>query len=177
MKIQQVKSNHSFEAKKHFLNQNQMADVKTLLTKMNKESVYSNTDNLFFASTITKKLCVGKDVEFIDDRFLKRPVSEDKQMVAQTLFTIGKTELVIDNKSGEIVDYNKPFFKTWKNIMNQISHYLNLLKENYDNPEVVKPIKFTTKGMTEYGFSLYQKALNEVEQEYLKKRGKKSWSD
>ena len=61
--------------------------------------------------------------------------------------------------------------------MNQISHYLNLLKENYDNPEVVKPIKFTTKGMTEYGFSLYQKALNEVEQEYLKKRGKKSWSD
>ena len=177
MRIQQIQPNTSFEAKHRFLNKNQMADIKTLLTKMNEESVYSQTDNIFFASNITKKLCIGKDIEFIDDRMLTKPIPKDKQMFAQTLFTIGKTELVIDNKTGEILDYNKPFFKTWKNIMNQISHYLKMFNENYENPEIVKPVKFSINGMTEYGLSLYRKALKEVEQEYLKKRGKKSWSD
>ena len=61
--------------------------------------------------------------------------------------------------------------------MNQISHYLKMFNENYENPEIVKPVKFSINGMTEYGLSLYRKALKEVEQEYLKKRGKKSWSD
>lgn len=177
MKIQQIQPNTSFEAKQRFLNKNQMADVKTLLTKMNSEAVCYKSDDIFFSSTIAKKLCIGKDVEFIDDRGLRKPVSEDKQMVKQTLFTIGKTELVIDNESGEILDYNKPFFKTWKSIMNQISHYLKMLKENYENPDVVKVVDISINGMTEYGYSLYKKALAEVEKEYLKKRGKKSWSD
>lgn len=177
MKVQQIQPNTSFEAKRRFLNKNQMADVKTLLTKMNSEASYSQTDNIFFSSTIAKKLCIGKDVEFIDDRGFKKTVDKDKQMVKQTLFTIGKTELVIDNETGEILDYSKPFFKTWKSIMNQISHYLKMFKENYENPDVVKVVDFSINGMTEYGFSLYKKALAEVEKEYLKKRGKKSWSD
>ena len=154
-----------------------MTDVKTLLTRMNSEAKYYTIDNLFFSSTVTKKLCIGKDIEFIDDRGLRRPVSKNNQMVKQTLFTIGKTELVIDNKTGEILDYNKPFFKSWKNIMKQISHYLKIFKENYENPDIVEVVDLSVNGMTSHGFSLYKKALAEVEKEYLKKRGKKSWSD
>ena len=61
--------------------------------------------------------------------------------------------------------------------MNQISHFMKMLKENYENPAVVKVVDISINGMTEYGYSLYKKALAEVEKEYLKKRGKKSWSD
>ena len=177
MKVQNVQSNIDFCAKRRFLNEKQMADVKTLLTKMNSNTVYYKSDDIFFSSIFAKKLCIGKDVEFIDGRNLYKPLSEDKQMTKQTLFTIGKTELVIDNKTGEIIDYSKPFFKTWNSIMKQISKYLSMFKENYENPKIVEIETLSINGMTDYGYALYKKALKEVENKYLKKQGKKSWSN
>ena len=81
-----------------------------------------------------------EEIEFLIDS-LMNGTATDYQLAAwlMAVYFKGMTDLETSFlteamiKSGEIVDYNKPFFKTWKNIMNQISHYLNLLKENYDN--------------------------------------------
>ena len=64
--------------------------------------------------------------------------------------------MVINNDTGEIIDYYKPFFTTWKSIMKKIDKYVQFFKENFDNRELVKERKLTTSGFTEEGYKKFQ---------------------
>ena len=81
-----------------------------------------------------------KLAELIDGRDNYNKLSEAKEMFGTTFLTIGKMELLINNKSGEIIAYSKPFLKTWNNILKNIRstlldfnscYYTTFVKKNY----------------------------------------------
>lgn len=83
-------------------------------------------------------------------------------MTKETLFTIGKTELVIDNKTGQIIDYYKPFLTRWGKIMKKIDKYLGIFKENFNNPDIVKKKRISIQGFTQAGVEIMQKIYKNI---------------
>ncbi len=155
MKVQQTTQTQF--AGKHYLNPNQMKGIKNLLTRMNAETVTNRTET-WFSSTITKELSYKKNkIRFIDGRMIFDKVADNEQMQRETLFTLGKTELVINNKTGEIIDWEKPLLTGWNRIMKKIDNSLKTLNEQYDNSAVVKKKKISFEGFTKKGIEILEK--------------------
>lgn len=160
MKIQQIQSNINFESnKRRYIGSESHQQLEQILTKMNSETIYKSND-YSFESTRTKRLSLvnhtGK-AELIDSRTKIGKIPTKKQMQGNTLLTIGKTELVIDNKSGEIIDYYKPFFTCWKNVIKKIQTTLGVINSSYNNSNIVKKHKLTISGFTPKGFEVLSK--------------------
>ncbi len=156
MKVQSI-NQVNFESKKRFLNQEQMESLENVLTRMNNETKLHQNDT-WFTSTVTKELSYNENkIRLIDDRMLFKKIADNKQMQKETLFTLGKTQLVINNKSGEIIDWNKSFFISWKKIMKNISDSLKIFVENFDNSNIVKKKKMTFEGFTPKGWEIINK--------------------
>ena len=151
MKVQNIQSNN-FESKQRFITSKMKEDIKYLLTKMNSEVKESGNEN-YFKSTFTKSLKYKDEAEFIDGRVFVGRVPSDKQMQKESLITMGKTQLVISNLTGEIVDYKKPFFKTWSSVMKQLDHFLTLFRVNYNYSNRVTKKRLTMQGFTEKGWN------------------------
>ena len=139
-------------------------NMKKVITRMNKESRYANNEYSFEADVL-KKLSAGNKgnganmrskAELIDGRCLLKNVADNEQMQKETLFNLGKTQLVIDNKTGRIIDYYKPFFKSWKKIFKDLDKYLNIFAQNFDNKEVVKQHRLSFSGFTKAGYEKIQ---------------------
>ena len=129
-------------------------NMKKVITRMNKESRYANNEYSFDADVL-KKLSAGNKrnrAELIDGRCLLKNVADNEQMQKETLFNLGKTQLVIDNKTGRIIDYYKPFFKSWKKIFKELDKYLNIFAQNFDNHDVVKQHRRSFSGFTKAGY-------------------------
>ena len=160
MKVQSIQSNN-FESKKRFITPKMKEDIKYLLTKMNSEVVESGNEN-YFKSTFTKSLKYKDEAEFIDGRIFVGRVPNDKQMQRESLVTIGKTQLVIDNSTGEIIDYKKPFFKTWSSVMEQLDHFLTFFRVNYNYANRVTKKRLTMQGFTQKGWEKMCKLMGQA---------------
>ena len=84
-------------------------------------------------------------------------------MQKESLITIGKTQLVIDNSTGEIIDYKKPFFKTWSSIMKQLDHFLTVFRVNYNYSGRVEKKRLTMPGCTEKGWEKMCRLTRQVQ--------------
>jgi len=156
MQVQRIQSN-KFEAKQRFVSQELKNDMKYLIDKMNEETTYNNNGNCF-KTTIFKEICDRKEkASFQDGRMYLGFKFDKKDLKGDILFTMGKTELVIDNQSGEIKDYYKPFFTSWSSIMKKMSKYVNFFKENFDNENLVKHRKLSVPGFTKKGWENFEK--------------------
>ncbi len=150
MQVHNIQST-SFQGKtRRFVTPEVKEGIRELLTKMNSETDYK-TNKYVFKSEFTKSLKYGDKAEFIDGRLYLTKFPKSEQMQKETLFTIGKTQLVIDNKTGEIIKFVKPFFTTWKKIMKNVDEYVNLFKQNYDNSNVITKKRLSMQGFTEEG--------------------------
>lgn len=161
MKVQQIQPNINFESnKRRYIGSESHQQLEQILTKMNSETIYKSND-YSFESTRTKRLVLmnntAKKAELIDTRSKLDKIPTENQMQGNTLLTIGKTELVIDNKSGEIIDYYKPFFTCWKNVLKKIQTTLGALNSSYNNSNIVKKHKLTVEGFTKKGFEVLSK--------------------
>ena len=161
MKIQQIQSNINFERNnKHYINAESYKQLEQILHQMDNETVYKSNE-YSFQSTKTTRLSLmdnkTKKAELIDTRNKLDKIPTEKQMQGNTLLTIGKTELVIDNKSGEIIDYYKPFFTCWKNVLKKIQTTLGAINSSYNNSNIVKKHKLTVEGFTKKGFEVLSK--------------------
>ena len=162
MKVQQVQPNINFEAKKpRYIDYESREQLTQILRKMDKETVYKSND-YSFESTKTTRLNLyeyGENktiAELIDTRKNLKKLPEGKDMFNETLLTIGETELVIDNKSGKIIDWHKPFFSTWRGIMKKINTVLIMINASYHNPSCVKKHRFSVEGFTKKGAEILQ---------------------
>ena len=156
MQIHKVQPN-TFEAKQRFVSQEIRADMKYLLERMNEGTTYSDNGN-WFKTTIFKEISDKKgNIRFQDGRIYIGNKINKKDLKGDILLTIGKTELVIDNQSGEIKDFYKPFFTTWNYIMKKINKSVEFFKENFDNEDLVKHKKLSMQGFTEKGHKEYEK--------------------
>ena len=162
MKIQQVQTNTTFNANKTTkrLDYESYEQLEQILTKMDKETLYKQ-DEYSFESTRTKRLSLydhkNREIaELIDSRQNLVPIKNRNQMFDNTCLTIGKVELVIENKTGKITDYYKPFLKTWNSIMKKIGETL-LDFNNGFYTSMVQKHRYTTKGLYPKGKELAKK--------------------
>jgi len=157
MNIQPIQSNLTFEAKKRrFISLESHEQLKDILQKMNNEAKYKSTENQFETSFIAR-LSLKKqknNVELCDTRLFMKKMPEKRQLEKQTLLTIGKSELVINNKSGEITEYKKPFFTTWRSIMKKINSCLLLFNNDYHKPEAINKTRVSLSGFTKKGLEI-----------------------
>ena len=72
---------------------------------------------------------------------------------------MGKFKLVIDNKSGEIVSNNKPFYKTWSSLMKKLGEALSMFNVHYNDVNVVKKSRMGIEGFTQKVFEKLQQYL------------------
>jgi len=135
--------------------------LKNILTKMNAKAKYIDNGKNFEYTTVTKlKLhYYGKDNAILTDkRFLMRKATDDEQMErGVTRIDMGKTHLTIDNNSGEILMYKKPFFKTWSKVMSQLHDVINTFDSFYTLDRIVEKVKFSIHGLTEKGIEQLNK--------------------
>lgn len=108
----------------------------------------SNDTN--YKSSFLKELKVD-DFTLIDGRSFLKQVPQNEQLQHQTLIEVGKTQLVINNKDGEIIDNNKSVFISWNKILEKVSNYLKLILENFEKTALIKRIRLNSAGLTEKG--------------------------
>ncbi len=161
MQVQTIQSTN-FESKQRFITPDMHENIKLLLNKMNESSTY-NSNGYYFRANIFKEISTkNHKVKFRDGRmFLENKINQ-KEIDGETLFTIGRTELVISNKTGEIIDYYKPLFSTWKNIIKNIGKYLEFFKNNFDNMELVEHKSLPIQGLTEKGLKKFRQLTEGV---------------
>lgn len=145
----------SFSAKQRFLNKQQLSDMRTILQKMNKETV-TETKEFTFSSNILAKVKSGKS-SLYDNRLLLGPT---EKMEGTTILEIGKTSMEIDIKTGEVLKNDKPFYKSWKNVMKNVSDFFTTVKENFSNNEQVQKVFIGVKGLTQKGAEVIDRAMN-----------------
>ena len=156
MKVNNIQST-SFDSKQRFITPEMKKDVTFLLDKMNEKTTYTSNGD-FFRTSIFKAISDKKgNVQFQDGRIYFGDKLERKDLKGEVLFTIGKTELVIDNQTGEIIDYYKPFYTTWNRVMKKIGTHLKFFITNFDSNELVKHKTLHMPGLTEKGWEKFEK--------------------
>lgn len=134
--------------------------LRNILTAMNSEAKYIDNGKSFENTTVTKlRLHYGKDnASLTDKRFLTEKAPDNEQMKrGVTRVDMGKTHLVIDNNSGEILMCKKPFFKTWSKVMSQLRDTIYTFDSFYTMDKVVEKVKFSIHGLTEKGLEQLNK--------------------
>lgn len=148
----------AFGAKQRFLNTNQYNSMKLLLTRMNAETQTYYFNKTRFSTTITKELYNPKEkTRLIDNRMIFDIVPYDKQMVRNTILSFNKTEVVIDNKTGEITDCRKSIFTPWRSIMKKIDASLQNFNDYFQNGSIVVKKQLTFDGFTKKGLEILEK--------------------
>ena len=164
MKIQQVQSNINFEAKKRrFIDLESHEQLVQILRKMDKDTVCKVNGATFESTKTTRVDLLGnrheKKAELLDMRGNFRKLDEGRDVFKESLLTIGETQVTIDNKTGEIKAWKKPFFSTWKNIMKNIRDTLIEINAMFHYPDYVKKHRFSIEGFTKKGYETVQKIL------------------
>ena len=156
MRVNSIQSTN-FQSKQRFVSPKTKENINFLIGKMREETAYK-TDGYHSVSTIFKEISdKNKTVKFMDGLVYVGDKLKRKTMKGgETLFKLGKTELVIDNNSGEVIDYYKPFYKTWKGIMKKVDKYVNFFKENFDNEDLVNKRYLNMSGFTVDRFKRFQ---------------------
>jgi len=149
--------NIPFEQKR-YIDKKTYEQLRKLLPKINKQTTYVEND-FNYKSSFLKELHVD-DFTLIDGRTLLKQVPKDEQIQKETLIKFGKTQLVIDNKSGEIIDYYKPILKSWNTVLKTVSKNIEFIFNHFDNTNMVKRTMLNSNGLTEKGL-IKQKKLNE----------------
>ena len=162
MKVQPIQTNLNFEAKKRFIDLESQEQLTQILRKMDNETEYKENDFTFSHSKTTRLELFNHDknqklAELVDARRNLKKLPEGKDMFGTTSLTIGKVQLAIDNKSGEILAWWKPFFSTWGGIMKKINEVLVTINATYHNTWQVKKHKFGIEGFTQKGAEILEK--------------------
>lgn len=163
MKVQQIQPNLNFEAKqKRFIDPDSHYYLEKLLRTMDDETVYKSNEYSFESSRVNRlTLCDKKHscdkAELIDTRRFLDKVPEKNTLDKETLITIGETQLVIKNSNGEIIDYYKPFLKSWKKVIKQAGETIKAFLNLYHTPEMVMKHEFSVKSFTKKGFEVLEK--------------------
>ena len=118
---------------------------------MNDEGI-SDKGEYYFQSTLIKGLKYKDDFKLIDGRINVGKIKQKDQMKKETHVFFDNIKLIIDNVTGEIKDFKKPFFTRWKKIMQTLDEYLVKMNDNYENADIVKKKRISVAGFTQKGF-------------------------
>ena len=163
MRVQQVQPNLNFEAKRRYIDIDSLKNLRHILREMDKDTVYQEHDGTFESTKTTRieyfDRYKEKQAELIDLRGNLKKLDEGRDMYQETVLKVGKTQVSIDNRTGEIKSWEKPFFSTWSGIMKKISFALIDFDVFYNNASRVKKHRFSIEGFTKKGYETLQKIL------------------
>lgn len=160
MIIQQVQSN-SFEAKPKYIPQDLSENMGTLIRKMRAETKTSTTGDIW-QSTHVRGVTVKDGGSIKDGKFLARRNEADELVPFGENFTMiemGKSRLIINNQTRELVEHKKPFFTSWNSIYRKASLLILDALNHYSNPDFVQKIFIKKEGLTQSGAEKADKAL------------------
>ena len=163
MQVQKVQANVAFQANKtRYIGEDSHEQLIQILRKMDKETVYKSNEYTFESTRTTRVELYNHDkgekiARLVDTRRDLDRIPEGKDLYKETLLTIGKTQLVIDNKSGNIIDYYKPFLTSWKKVFKQLEKVLVMINASYNMNGHVRKHQFNLKGFTEKGAEIIRK--------------------
>lgn len=171
MKINIVQ-NTNFESnipKRKFITKEMRNSLESILLKMNRETS-TIQDGDYFKHTITTKLHFKNNVTFEDERRLTKRVPFEEQMQGFSNLKIGKkTVLDIDNETGEIIDYKKPFYKPLFWVLRKAENILCDLRTNFNLAPAVEKERLTIQKLTPEGQTKMKKYVLQIEKERLEK--------
>lgn len=150
MKIQAIQSNQSFTGNPHFISNNAHKDLATILVNLNRKAV-TKFNGDFFHSEIPNTLKIGEKTTFYDKRYYMMPAPSDKQIDGSSELALGKINLLINNRTGEVIRCKKPFLTRWKKVLKKAESALKTFKEELDNSNVVEKQIVKVSGMTKDG--------------------------
>ena len=163
MKIQKIQPNLNFEAKRRYLDIDSLKNLRRILRKMDEDTVYKEHGGTFESTKTTRIEYLDrykeKQAELIDLRGNLKRLDEGRDMYLETILKVGKTQVAIDNRTGEIKSWEKPFFSTWNGIMKKISFALIDFDLWYNQANRVKKHRFSIEGFTKNGYETLQKIL------------------
>ena len=158
MQVQPINNSNTSFGQKRYLDKKTYGYLCDLLPKMNKQTVYVSNDTNYKASFL-KELKVD-DFTLTDGRMFLKQMPENEQLQKQTLIDCGKSQLVINNNDGEIIDYYKPICTSWNKLLKKVSGYIKLIADNFENTALVKRTRLSSNGFTEEG-QIKQTQLND----------------
>lgn len=79
------------------------------------------------------------------------PAPSDKQIVGSSELALGKINLLINNRTGEVIKCKKPFLTRWEKVLKKAESALKTFKEELDNSNVVEKQIVKVSGMTKDG--------------------------
>ena len=157
MKVQQIQT-QNFARKQRFLSIDGTVNVQKLLNKMNNETVYNATGDTF-ESKVLGRINIKNEAGFTDKRFL---LAKSNKLFGESTLDFDKTKLVIDNTNGEITEYKKPFFKSWREVLSKAEDLIFTAVNNFDNNEIVKKKFVKVSGFTSEGAQKLQNIANNI---------------
>lgn len=144
----------NFNAKQRFLSPETTKNMQVLLEKMNGETVFQCSENTFKSDMLTG-LNIKKKGDFYDLRCLTR---KSNNLKGCSELNMGKTTLLIDNETGSVKPIKKPFYKTWSNILQQVTDLIKTAVDNFDDKNVVEKRFIGISGFTQKGSDKIQEA-------------------
>ena len=146
-----VSSNINFTQKKRLITPQIHNDLQTILTRMNGETKANVSEHTFNAQILTR-LSIADKASLYDERLYMAQVPAKKQMIRNVTVKLKKIILTIDNQSGEIINYKKPIFTTWSNVMKKLEEVFATFKDHYNDPNIVKKRRIEISGFTTKGY-------------------------
>lgn len=146
-----VSSNINFTQKKRLIPPQIHNDLQTILTRMNGETKANISEHTFNAQILTR-LSIADKASLYDERLYMAQVPAKKQMIRNVTVKLKKIILTIDNQSGEIINYKKPIFTTWSNVMKKLEEVFATFKDHYNDPNIVKKRRIEISGFTTKGY-------------------------
>ena len=169
MKTEKI-SSISFESKvpkQRFITDNMRASITSLLLRMNAETTVE-TKGDHFVSTITNRLKSTDGHVFEDERRYKKRVPYKEQMKGFSVLKFGKTRFDIDNESGEIIDYKKPFYKPWFVVLKKAEEVLNNFRGHFYDHDTITRNRMELQELTPDGEKQVKRMVLEYEKRRLK---------
>ena len=167
--------------KKRYITKNMRISLESLLLRMNHhtERVISGD---YYKSTIITRLIHPDGAVFEDERRLTKKVEYKEQMQGFSSIKLSKkVSLDIDNETGEIIDYKKPFYKLWYNVYKKSEKVLSDMRALFGLDEIKKetitinePTPEGAKKIKLFVLQIEQKRLEDVTNKLKKELGNES---
>lgn len=93
-------------------------------------------DDFDYLTTLETTDLDGNKKTFVDKGLEANPAGKAYNKVSS--ITMDKVELIIDNKTGEIVSLEAPDGMLYPNLYKKVTSFLRLLNEQFGNPQIVE---------------------------------------
>ena len=147
MKIDSVSSiSYKSHAEKSFITKRTQENAGKSLELMSRDTVCrENQAGNSMIVNVLASLKLAKDVKFSDERIYlsSRSIKDGIPQIFSML--IGSAEIHANAFTGEIINVDKPFFKSLSGILMKMENYTNLLVQKYNDNKIVERVFFPIK--------------------------------